>query len=150
MIGGTSGSDTKLCQPSASQSKMTHTRLASLGSRNTCAPLEPCWRRLSAPLVEKIRSKRSKSSTVVVARNICAPLVNARRRDSAPMPNESIRRDPGPAHRANALLRVYELLLEGPQRCGRAAAPPGLLVDVLDVVPGGLPRDPESVADGLV
>jgi hypothetical protein len=28
---------------------------------------------LSAPLVEKIRSKRSKSSTVVVARNISAP-----------------------------------------------------------------------------
>src|SRR4051794_32418272 len=70
MIGGTSGSETKLCQPSASQSNRTQTRSSSLGSRNTCAPLEPCCLRFSAPFVEKILSKRSKSSTVVVARII--------------------------------------------------------------------------------
>src|SRR4051794_17364734 len=70
MIGGTSGSETKLFQPSASQSNRTQTRSSSLGSRNTCAPLEPCCLRFSAPFVEKILSKRSKSSTVVVARII--------------------------------------------------------------------------------
>src|SRR5205823_10799661 len=59
MIGGTSGSETKLCQPSASQSKSTQTRSASLGSRKTVAPLDPCCLRFSAPLVEKIFSKRS-------------------------------------------------------------------------------------------
>ena len=45
---------------------------------------------------------------------------------------------------------VHELLLEGPQRRGRAAAHPGLLVDVLDVMSDGLHRDAESVADRLV
>src|SRR5207244_11496661 len=51
-IGGTEGSETKLCQPSASQSKSTQTRSSSLGSRNTVEPLEPCCLRFSAPLVE--------------------------------------------------------------------------------------------------
>src|SRR5690242_16232699 len=57
---------------------------------------------------------------------------------------------PGAAHRANALSGVHELLLEGPQRRGCAAAHPGLLVDVLDVMPDGLRRDAEGVADRLV
>src|SRR2546430_294234 len=69
-IGGTSGSETKLCQPSAFQSKSTQTRSSSLGSRKTVAPFDPCCFRFSAPLVEKIFSKRSKSSTCVVARII--------------------------------------------------------------------------------
>src|SRR6476646_3257246 len=73
MIGGTSGSETKLCQPSASQSKSTQTRSASLGSRKTCAPFDPCCLRFSAPFVEKIFKKRSKSSTCVVARIISLP-----------------------------------------------------------------------------
>ena len=47
-IAGTSGSDTKLCQPSASQSKMTQTRSSSDGSRKTSALLEPCSLRFSA------------------------------------------------------------------------------------------------------
>src|SRR6187401_1184306 len=72
-IAGTSGSETKLCQPSASQSKSTQTRSASLGSRKTCAPLDPCCLRFSAPFVEKILKKRSKSSTCVVARIISLP-----------------------------------------------------------------------------
>src|ERR1043165_1604941 len=75
MIGGTSGSEANLCQPSRSQSKMTHTRSSWLGSRNTCAPLEPCCLRFSAPLVEKTLVKRSKSSTVVVARSISVLLL---------------------------------------------------------------------------
>src|SRR6476659_2514536 len=69
-IGGTSGSDTKLCQPCSSQSNATQTRSASVGSRNTVAPLDPCCRRLSAPLVENTSRKRSKSSTCVVASNM--------------------------------------------------------------------------------
>ena len=40
-IGGTSGSETKLCQPSASQSKSTQTRSSSFGSRKTCRTLGP-------------------------------------------------------------------------------------------------------------
>ena len=70
MIAGTSGSDTKLCQPSASQSKITQTLSASSGSRKTVAPLEPCCPRFSAPFVEKMLRKRSTSSTLVVANNI--------------------------------------------------------------------------------
>jgi hypothetical protein len=70
MIGGTSGSDTKLCQPCSSQSKMTQTRSSSEGSRKTSALLEPCCLRFSAPVVEKISRKRSKSCTCVVARSI--------------------------------------------------------------------------------
>ena len=54
MIGGTSGSDTKLCQPCSSQSKITHTRSSSEGSRKTSAPFEPWSLRFSAPVVEKI------------------------------------------------------------------------------------------------
>src|SRR5207247_9724606 len=49
-----------LCQPSSSQSKTTQTRSSSLGSRKTCAPLDPCCFRFSAPLVEKVFQKRSK------------------------------------------------------------------------------------------
>ena len=49
MIGGTSGSETKLCQPCSSQSKITQTRSSSAGSRKTIAPLEPCCLRFSAP-----------------------------------------------------------------------------------------------------
>src|SRR5438309_6771607 len=70
MIGGTSGSDTKLAQPFSSQSKSAQTRFSSLGSRKTVQPLEPCCLRLSAPLVEKIFRNWSKLSTVVVARII--------------------------------------------------------------------------------
>src|SRR6266567_9225906 len=75
MIGGTSGSEAKLCQPSRSQSKITQTRSCSLGSRNTSEPFEPCCLRFSAPLVEKTLVKRSKSSTVVVARSILVLLM---------------------------------------------------------------------------
>src|SRR5204862_6141053 len=71
MIAGTSGSDTKLCQPCASQSKITHTRSSSEGSRKMRAPLDPCCLRFSALLVEKISWNWSKSSTCVVARSIC-------------------------------------------------------------------------------
>src|SRR5512140_3438230 len=53
MIGGTSGSDTKLCQPCSSQSKTAQTRSSSEGSRKTSTPLDPCCLRFSAPLVEK-------------------------------------------------------------------------------------------------
>src|SRR5882724_3868905 len=70
MIGGTSGSEAKLCQPFSSQSKTTQTRSFSLGSRNTVAPLHPYCFRFSKLLVEKIFRKRSKSSTLVVASNI--------------------------------------------------------------------------------
>src|SRR6266545_4687392 len=86
MIGGTSGSEAKRCQPSMSQSKITQTRSSSLGSRKTVAPLDPCCRRFSAPLVEKMDSKRSKSSTVVVARSILLLLYESRRRGSAADP----------------------------------------------------------------
>src|ERR1035441_10702479 len=75
MIGGTSGSETKLFQPSRSQSKITHTRSSWLGSRYTSAPFEPCCLRCSAPVVENTLVKRSKSSTVVVARSILVLLM---------------------------------------------------------------------------
>src|SRR5919201_2942558 len=58
----------KLCQPASSQSKTTQTRSSSLGSRKTCAPLDPCCLRFSAPLVENAFQKRSKSSNFAVAR----------------------------------------------------------------------------------
>src|SRR3954451_14241900 len=69
-IAGTSGSETKLCQPSASQSKSTQTLFSSVGSRKTVEPFDPCCCRFSAPLVEKIFRNRSTSSTFVVARII--------------------------------------------------------------------------------
>src|SRR3954463_6885568 len=69
-MGGTAGSETKFCQPDASQSKSTQIRSFSLGSRNTVEPLEPCCFRFSAPLVEKVFRKRSKSSTFAVAKII--------------------------------------------------------------------------------
>jgi hypothetical protein len=40
MIGGTSGSATKLCQPCSSQSKITQTRSSSAGSRKIHEALE--------------------------------------------------------------------------------------------------------------
>src|SRR5438093_11420119 len=58
MIGGTSGSERKFWKPSSSQSKSTQTRSASLGSRKTVAPLDPCSFRFAAPLVEKMFKKR--------------------------------------------------------------------------------------------
>src|SRR6266536_6273198 len=72
-IAGTSGSETNFCQPSASQSKSTHTRSFSTGSRNTVEPFDPCCFLFSAPLVEKMFRKRSTSSTFVVARIISIP-----------------------------------------------------------------------------
>ena len=49
MIGGTAGSETKLCQPSASQSKMTQTRSSSLGIAEYERALElASWRLLGA------------------------------------------------------------------------------------------------------
>src|SRR3954468_12651259 len=75
MIGGTSGAETKLCQPSTSQSNRTHTRSSWLGSRKTLAPLDPCSLRFTAPFVEKTSRKRSTSSTVAVARIICSSFV---------------------------------------------------------------------------
>src|SRR6266545_1704676 len=72
-IAGTSGSETNFCQPSASQSKSTHTRSFSTGSRNTVEPFDPCCFLFSAPLVEKMSRKRSTSSTFVVARIISIP-----------------------------------------------------------------------------
>src|SRR5882762_6270246 len=108
MIGGTAGSEAKRCHPSASQSNSTQTRSSSLGSRNTCAPLDPCSRRFSAPFVEKIFVKRSKSSTCVVARSILLLLVSR----CGPC-GEYVSRPPEP-HRANALCGVDEVVLEGP------------------------------------
>src|SRR3954447_6975594 len=87
MIAGTSGSDTKLCQPSSSQSKITQTRSCSDGSRKMRAPLDPCCLRFSAPLVEKISWNWSKFSTCVVARSICGFLsrvLNGERRHDLP------------------------------------------------------------------
>src|SRR3954451_20144785 len=76
MIGGTSGSEMKLCQPSGFQSKITQTRSSWFGSRKTVAPLEPCSLRFSAPFVEKTSRKRSTSSTVVVASSMCSSFVD--------------------------------------------------------------------------
>src|SRR5438034_8553019 len=70
MIGGTSGSDTKLCQPCSSQSKSTQTRSVSEGSRKIVAPLEPCCLRFAAPASVKTAMNWSKSSTCVVASSI--------------------------------------------------------------------------------
>src|SRR5712671_1261528 len=67
MMAGTSGSDRKFLKPCSSQSKITQTRSASVGSRKTVAPLDPCCFRFSAPLVENTFRKRLKSSTFVVA-----------------------------------------------------------------------------------
>jgi hypothetical protein len=54
----------------SSQSKTTiHDRFLS-DRENTSAPLDPCWRRFSAPAVVKTCMKWSKSSTHVVASNI--------------------------------------------------------------------------------
>src|SRR6187431_1701738 len=159
MIGGTSGSDTKLCQPSASQSKSTQTRSSWLGSRNTSAPLDPCSFRFSAPLVEKMLRNCSKSSTVVVAR-IMFVLLRAlgaanRRRCWRRVSASASRRTSGerPMRRNEwlcSLFGVNEVVLEGPKSCGSAAADARLLVDVLDVVPRGLGGDAEPVADRLV
>src|SRR4051794_13687381 len=149
MIGGTSGSETKLCQPSASQSNSTHTRSASLGSRKTVAPFEPCSLRFSAPLVEKMSRKRSKSSTCVVARimpSSLSPLgISGRRRCAA-----SVRAAPPQGNGANALYRSNEVVLEGPQRRRGTAAHAGLLVDVFDVMTDGLGRDVEVLGDLLI
>src|SRR5579862_6340858 len=119
MIGGTSGSETKLCQPAASQSNRTQTRLSSFGSRKTVAPFDPCCRRLSAPFVEKIFSKRSKSSTCVVARIIAASL-----QSPAPGVDADVCSELAPSrlgrHRPNYLCRngrTDEVVLEGPE-CG--------------------------------
>src|SRR5919108_2535394 len=68
-MAGTSGSETKFCQPAASQSKSTQTRPSSLGSRKTCERLEPCCFRFSRLVVENTLHQRSKSSTFEVARN---------------------------------------------------------------------------------
>src|SRR2546423_3896599 len=70
----------KFCQPSASQSKSTHTRPSSLGSRKACEPLDPCCFRFSRLVVEKTLHQRSKSSTFVVAKNNCLLLCGKRRR----------------------------------------------------------------------
>ena len=56
--------------PASSQSKIAQTRSLSFGSRKTCDPLQPCCFRFSAPLVEKVFQKRSKSSIFTVARTI--------------------------------------------------------------------------------
>src|SRR5215211_8334530 len=54
---------------------MTQTRSLSFGSRKTCAPLQPCCFRFSAPLVEKVFQKRSKSPIFAVARTIVSSSV---------------------------------------------------------------------------
>src|SRR3954471_23101539 len=104
MIGGTSGSDTKLCQPPSSQSKTTQTRSSAEGSRKTSAPFEPCSLRFSAPPLEKTSMKRSKSSTCVVASSIAISSV------SMCPPSRGRRRGPpsgGEDRRADeALLRI--------------------------------------------
>ena len=71
MIGGTSGSDTKLCQPCSSQSKITQTRSSSAGSRKTSAPLDPCSLRFSAPAFEKTAMNLSKSKTTKSSNRTC-------------------------------------------------------------------------------
>src|ERR1044071_4803136 len=74
-MGVTSGSEVKLCQPASSQSKIAQTRSLSFGSRKTCDPLQPCCFRFSAPLVEKVFQKRSKSPIFAVARTIVSSCV---------------------------------------------------------------------------
>src|SRR5262249_20165574 len=111
MIGGTSGSETKLAQPFSSQSKSAQTRLASLGSRNTVQPLDPCCFRFSAPLVEKTVRNWSKLSTVVVARIIALLL-------SCPAPQRSGPRSGGclqrPPHTWGGFPRRRRFLLNEP------------------------------------
>src|SRR5215211_518617 len=54
---------------------MAQTRSLSFGSLKTCAPLQPCCFRFSAPLVEKVFQKRSKSPIFAVARTIVSSFV---------------------------------------------------------------------------
>src|SRR3954469_5836214 len=113
MIGGTSGSEMKLCQPSSSQSKSTQTRSSSLGSRKTVAPLDPCCFRFSAPLVEKIFKKRSKSSTVVVARINCLSFCGKCCRASATWPAQYL------ASKGNEGRAVVRATREPAESCSR-------------------------------
>src|SRR3954447_19307790 len=139
---GTSGSETKFFQPAASQSNITQTRSVSVGSANTVAPFEPCKRRLSAPFVEKMRMKRSTSTTLVVARSIVLSPVHrgqiARRPNQDAMPTAR-------AHREDSLCRGFAGLqyavldrIEGRRRARRDA---DFGIDALDMVIGGLGRN---------
>src|SRR6185503_9542488 len=85
------------------------TRSLSFGSRKTCAPLEPCCFRFSAPLVEKVFQKRSKSSIFAVARTIVFSSVGRCRCAIHPTPlhHELERRSdpaPGRVHPPSAAL----------------------------------------------
>src|SRR6478736_3426175 len=90
------------------------------------------------------------SSTVVVARIISSSFVElrvtarGRGRVCAREAGARIGRTP------YGLRALDEIVLEGPDRDGGAAAYAGLLVDVLDVVPDGLGGDAEIVGDRLV
>src|SRR4051794_6136928 len=149
MIGGTAGSEANAPKPSASQSKITQTRSSWLGSRKTIAPLDPCSCRFSAPLVEKVSLKRSRSSTVVLTRIIALLLFDPAPSIAAGSGGDYLRRAGG-AHRANALCGADEVLFERPDRRSGSATDAGLLVHVLDVVADGLGRDAELVGDRLV
>src|SRR5258708_34053217 len=123
MMGGTSGSEAKLCQPFSSQSKTTQTRSSSVGSRKTVQPLEPCCLRFSAPLVVKTFKKRSKSSTFVVARIIS--LLLSRPAAKWPGSRQQDVHNAPPAHRADSLCGRYSVLNQAALAAVRSAADEG-------------------------
>ena len=108
MIGGTSGSEAKLCQPAASQSKITQTRSASFGIAEDRRAL----RAVLLALLGALRREDLLEAVEVLDRRRCQdhrrpPLV-ARRRQSTPMvsrvcaerPRHGIGRTPYPRLRA--------------------------------------------------
>src|SRR5439155_7030672 len=101
--------------------------------RKTVEPLEPCCRRFSAPFVEKMFRKRSKSSTCVVARIMLFLLCGSRRPDGDDRA-ASLRPWTRRGNGANALCAADEVVLERPERRGCAAANAWRLVEVLNLV----------------
>src|SRR3954447_19885917 len=146
-MAGTSGSDTNAVQPAASQSNSTQTRSASVGSRKTVAPLDPCCARFSAPFVENTSRKRSTSSICVVARIMAQTPscgANALRRCGSPADRLAChgvcvrRRRPASGELP---ISAREFVLQRPPGGGGSIGCADLRVDVLDVVVGGLGRD---------
>src|SRR5439155_5322499 len=141
-MAGTSGSETKFFQPSASQSKIAQTRSGSLGSRNTVAPFEPCSRRLSAPFVEKIRMKRSTSATLVVASSIL--ISSCRSRPPSVRRQDHDARLTGGAHGVDSLClllaRPHKPMLDRIECPGGPGCHAYLGIDALDTTVRGLGR----------
>src|SRR6478735_5021213 len=149
MIGSTSGSDTKLAQPASSQSKSTQTRFVSLGSRNTVAPWDPWWARLSAPFVLNTSRNRSTSSTCVVARIMSLPFAGIRVDLVAPTGRSAWGSLSGSTPRlASVDLPIFDdLVRDGPAGGRGTAGDADLRVDVLHVVLGGPRRDEQLGGD---